>query len=231
MAYDKNAIAERLKKIRTDNNLSMQEFSELIGVSGKSTVNEWEKSRSIPSKKTLNKIAATIQVDSNFILYGNFSDYIKELVISTIKERNDEELVSAFLDYLTQIDALTQFKEYESSQEVNSIYDQIRVRETILNMAIERTLADNITELNDFLYEKGVTFSSSKSLILKTITLYYLKKLNKASLTTNSYIHELITATDPTIYDLDDLPSEDSNKITDAVTNFHNQLEQILTKQ
>ncbi|MDO1604857.1 helix-turn-helix transcriptional regulator [Lactobacillus sp. YT155] len=230
MTYNKKAIAERLKKIRTDNNLSMQEFSELIGVSGKSTINEWEKARSIPSKKTLIKIASTLQVDSNFILYGNFADYIKELVVSTIKERNDEDLVPIFLDYLTQIDALSQFKDYENSQEVNSIYDQIRIRETVLNMAIEKTLDDNIAELNDFLYEKGISFSSSKSLILKTITLYYLKRLNKANLTTNTYIHELIAATDPAIYDLGDLSGEDSNKITDAITNFHSQLEQILTK-
>ncbi|GKQ43379.1 transcriptional regulator [Companilactobacillus sp. RD055328] len=227
MTLNKKEISERITQIRKDNNLSMQDFADLIGVSGKSTINEWEKGRSIPSKKTLAKITDKLNIEANYILYGNFNDYIRDLLISVIHEKTDEQLSSTFFDYLNKIDALSRFRSYEESQPIETIQDQIRVREEIMNLAINSTIDDNISELSDFLIEHQVNFGSSTSLILKTINNYFLKKLNKLELTKHNYIQELISNSDLINYNLDSLNTDDAEKIKKIVDNFHKELLQL----
>lgn len=227
MSLNKNEISQRIIKIRQDNDLSMQDFASLIGVSGKSTINEWEKGRSIPSKKTLAKISEKLNVDANYILYGDFNEYICDLILDVIKKRSDDQLSSTFFDYLNEIDALSRFKSYEDSQTIETIQDQIRIREEIMNLAIKTTIIDNSSELTSFLTEHQIDFGSSTALTLKTINNYFLKKLNRLSLTKHNFLQELISNSELTNYNLGSLNENDREQIKQVIDNFHMQLSQL----
>ncbi|MGR3741135.1 helix-turn-helix domain-containing protein [Companilactobacillus sp. DQM5] len=231
MTYDKNQIGKRLLKIRKDNNLSMEDFAKLIDMSGKSTINEWEKGRSIPSKKALRNISKILDIDSNFILYGTFSNYVKNLILSTIKSRNDEPIISTFFDYLTEIDALSRFEFYEKEYPVQTIQDQIFIKEKILNTAIEVTLDENMDELTGFLKNNHFTFSSPQHTILNGVNIFFLKKTNKDNLSINTLIDELISVTTIDTKSINHISQNDYAKILVATNKFHTELLKIQVKE
>lgn len=50
MRINKQETGKRLRKLRKNNNLTLEEVANRCGVSGKSTVNAWEKGRAYPKK-------------------------------------------------------------------------------------------------------------------------------------------------------------------------------------
>ena len=51
------SVGERIKELRLNKGMTMEEFGELIGGVKKSSVNNWEKGENIPNKERLKKIA------------------------------------------------------------------------------------------------------------------------------------------------------------------------------
>ena len=62
-----NIVAERIKEIRKDNNLSQEEFGKIISVS-QDNVSLWEKGKSIPGTQHVINIAKAFNVTSDYIL-------------------------------------------------------------------------------------------------------------------------------------------------------------------
>lgn len=71
---DKNVLGLKIKQIREQNGLTMEEFIErLDGKSGKNrsgTVNNWESGKNSPNKKRLKKIAELGNVSVDYLLHG-----------------------------------------------------------------------------------------------------------------------------------------------------------------
>lgn len=71
---EKKKAGNRIKEIREQSGLTMEEFIEHIdGNSGKGrsgTVNNWESGQNLPNKKRLQKIASLGNVSVNYILHG-----------------------------------------------------------------------------------------------------------------------------------------------------------------
>lgn len=65
-------FANRVKKIRTDSNLTMEEMASRIGVT-KSRVNMWENNGAVPRQDALTKIATEFSVSIDYLL-GNDSE-------------------------------------------------------------------------------------------------------------------------------------------------------------
>ncbi|MBI0908000.1 helix-turn-helix transcriptional regulator [Streptococcus uberis] len=74
MKINKEAVSERLRQIRINKNLTMEEWGAILGIA-KSSISRWENG-TIPHPRTLKKIAEISNVDINYILYGTITDYI-----------------------------------------------------------------------------------------------------------------------------------------------------------
>ena len=60
-------IGKRIKELRTENNLSQQQFGKLLSVS-QDTVSLWENGKSLPTTENLIVIAKTFKVTTDYIL-------------------------------------------------------------------------------------------------------------------------------------------------------------------
>ena len=65
----KSTFSERIKKLRIDNELSMQDLASKIGVT-KSSINMWENSNSVPKDNILIELSKLFNVSIDYLL-GN----------------------------------------------------------------------------------------------------------------------------------------------------------------
>ncbi|MGO2564397.1 helix-turn-helix domain-containing protein [Brochothrix thermosphacta] len=96
---EQTTMGGRIKRIRNSLNMTMEEFAKAIKVSGKSTVNEWEKDRSIPSYTNLKNIATLASVDANWIIHGTPREYVFKVLREEALRNSD--LRSDILSYLS----------------------------------------------------------------------------------------------------------------------------------
>ena len=83
MRIDKKEVGKRLRKLREYNNLTLAEVASRCGVSGKSTVNAWEKGRAYP-KKHIDELANMYGITVDYLNYGNLGGHNMEF--DTVKE-------------------------------------------------------------------------------------------------------------------------------------------------
>lgn len=67
MEVDKKKLGQKIRSIRINNGLTMEEFGDLFGTS-KGTVNNWEKGRNSPNKRNIKKIANLAGIDVDDLL-------------------------------------------------------------------------------------------------------------------------------------------------------------------
>lgn len=68
-------VGNRIKQIRLNLGLSMEEFGKRLDTS-KGAVNNWEKGVNFPNKERLKKIADLANKDINWLLWGSFKEYM-----------------------------------------------------------------------------------------------------------------------------------------------------------
>ncbi|MEQ9763580.1 helix-turn-helix domain-containing protein [Streptococcus jiangjianxini] len=73
MKINKEAVSKRLRQIRINKNLTMDEWGQILGLA-KSSISRWENG-TIPHPRTLKKVAELSNIDLNYILYGTLTDY------------------------------------------------------------------------------------------------------------------------------------------------------------
>lgn len=95
MEHSNNQIAEKIKLLRKSKNLSQERFGRKIGLSGKS-ISAYERGRSIPPIKILNRIASTF----NTVF----------LQIQTEKKVELEDKINRVRDALTEIESILKEK-------------------------------------------------------------------------------------------------------------------------
>ncbi|KRK50979.1 helix-turn-helix domain-containing protein [Companilactobacillus kimchii] len=84
MNISKSDFGVRLMKLRKSKNLSMQGLADIIGVSGKSTINEWEKGRGLPKKATMDRLSTVLNTSSDYLYYGDLKDVLENKVLKII---------------------------------------------------------------------------------------------------------------------------------------------------
>ncbi|EOL43383.1 helix-turn-helix domain-containing protein [Enterococcus caccae] len=80
MEIDLKAAGKRIEEIRKQHNYSMALFANLVGNSSASTVNNWEKGNNLPKQERLEKIAILGNKTADWIRYGDFDNYVKQLL-------------------------------------------------------------------------------------------------------------------------------------------------------
>lgn len=83
MRIDKKETGKRLRKLREDNNLTLAEVASQLGVSGKSTVNAWEKGRAYP-KKHIDELAKMYGATVDYLNHGDLGG--QNMEFNTVKE-------------------------------------------------------------------------------------------------------------------------------------------------
>lgn len=83
MQIDKQQVGKRIHQLRTTAGLSMAALASAVGLAGKSTINDWEKGRTLASTERMTKLAVFFKVSTNYLLYGNLTEYV-----TTIFQKN-----------------------------------------------------------------------------------------------------------------------------------------------
>lgn len=101
MEIDLKAAGKRIKEIRGQHKYSMALFSNLVGNSSASTVNNWEKGNNLPKQERLKKIAILGNTTVDWIRYGDFEEYVKQLLSeANLKEELKEDQLNNLVQTL-----------------------------------------------------------------------------------------------------------------------------------
>ncbi len=172
---DKKVLGQRIKSIRLDKGMTLEEFGKLFGAS-KSSVLGWESGRNAPNKERLKTIAKLGNVSTERLLYGDFLEATdtlsqqkaKILLENTKLKRWAEELASpAHEEELLKLNISELINDIEELQE-NYFYEIIRVCSSysLKKQKGELSLTDSIAiySIRDFLSEHGLL---SKGLLIQ----------------------------------------------------------------
>lgn len=80
MNIDLIASGNRIKSIRKQHSYTMMGFAGLLGISSASTINNWEKGNNLPKPDRLEKIALLGNTTVEWIKYGEFKEYVIQLL-------------------------------------------------------------------------------------------------------------------------------------------------------
>lgn len=72
---DKQAVGQRIRHLRQTKQLSMADLAATVGVAGKSTINDWEKGRTLAANEKLATLADLFGTSTGYLLHGALSDY------------------------------------------------------------------------------------------------------------------------------------------------------------
>ena len=89
---DKNKLGSRIFKIRSNMNLTLDEFGKIINAS-KSSISEWEKGKNVPNRTRLEAIAKKGNMTVNELLYGSIDEFLENNLDTLVKntfENNDD---------------------------------------------------------------------------------------------------------------------------------------------
>lgn len=127
----KKEIGRRIKKLRQNKHLSMEELAKIINVSGKGTINNWEKGLSSPKTDNLYKLSQYFNVDENELLYGKIDDSVEFIVnyamsltsndIDNIRANN--ELLQIDLDSFSKVIFINHLAEFHKFFSWDSFVD------------------------------------------------------------------------------------------------------------
>lgn len=81
MAKNDNNVGNRIKSIRKEKGLTMEEMGNLIGGVKKSSVNNWEKGQNLPNSERLKRIAEIGGISVTRLLYGSPKEFIYNVLI------------------------------------------------------------------------------------------------------------------------------------------------------
>ena len=99
-------LADNLKKIRKDNNLSQEQLAEKLNVSRQS-VSKWESGQSYPEMDKVIQICSLFNLNINELINENISE------VNEVKESQNRtnKYISSFFDYITKVvDMFTSMK-------------------------------------------------------------------------------------------------------------------------
>ncbi|MCB5955600.1 helix-turn-helix domain-containing protein [Enterococcus sp. CWB-B31] len=101
MADNLIEVGNRIRGIRRKHNYSMASFAKLVGNSSASTVNNWEKGNNLPKTDRLEKIAILGNTTVEWIKFGDFKNYVENLLTaSTPSLRISEEQLDQLINTL-----------------------------------------------------------------------------------------------------------------------------------
>lgn len=146
-SISREEVGIRIKKIRTDKGLNLEEFANLID-SGKSNVSKWERGRNLPNDLTVKKIAEIGNISVDELLYGDSEQRIKKVLLDNT-DANDKK-IGLILNYFNNIG-----KSYPTKEEILEEYNNLmwEVKSVVEKKVSEKMLAYSIRTAEQNLFE------------------------------------------------------------------------------
>lgn len=180
MEFDKEAVGKRIKQIRKDKGLTLEEFGQIIDGAGKSIVSKWERGLTLPNTKRLKLIAKVGGYDSVYeLLYGERNAVIKLAINHALTDFTDSSKQRKY-DYEKNK------KRYEAF--INNLYEKYSnygedlLPSHDLYFQIRRSTSNELE--NEYL--RGSRTKESSLLYLRSI-------LEDAHVTISKYEHDPLT--------------------------------------
>ena len=110
-------LADNLKKIRKDNNLSQEQLAEKLNVSRQS-VSKWESGQSYPEMDKVIQICSLFNLNINELINENISE------VNEVKESQNRtnKYISSFFDYITKV--VDMFSSMKFGQIIKCLFEQ-----------------------------------------------------------------------------------------------------------
>ena len=115
---DNMNLADNLKKIRKDNNLSQEQFAEKLNVSRQS-VSKWESGQSYPEMDKVIQICNLFNLNINELINEN----ITEINEKKESQNRTNKYISSFFDYITKV--VEMFSSMKFGQIVKCLFEQL----------------------------------------------------------------------------------------------------------
>jgi len=180
---DLDNIGQRIKNLRQSNNLTLEQLANKIGVAGKSTVNSWEKGRTIPNKSNLDKLSKVLNTTNGYLLYGSFEFYLNEILGYILDNlNNDLELKHSLISYLKLTTDFTKNTPglYFDGNKPLTLDKQDELIDSYTNKEISNILEKNKIDIYAYLLNRGINYDSPLNDIITNIQSYFDGKSNNA---------------------------------------------------
>lgn len=189
MKIDKKSVGIRLKRLRKEKNLTLDEEAKLLNVAGKTTVNAWEKGRAYP-KKHIDKLAELYNTTIEYLNYGDLKNYIQKYIEQEFHSENTPihnwliEYFNKFYDYENYKNENRRVNVIERDAEGNSFIEVCSDAnsELIQNFSIEclnKFILENLDKIHDEVQGETI-FENNKAYdekFLENHITFYIKKL------------------------------------------------------
>ena len=148
MNIDKKALGQRIKSIRQDKGLTMEEFGKFFDNASKGVISNWEKGSNIPNNTRLKMIAQFGGISVDELLYGDYQARIKKILLD--KPDIDEERIEFFLKFFIDSN-----NKYPTKEEIFEQYDKLMesVDSTAKKMVAQKLLAYHIRHSEELLFD------------------------------------------------------------------------------
>lgn len=212
---NKIEIGSRIKTIRKNKNFSMQKLADLVDVAGKSTINEWEKGRSLPSKEKLQLLAKVLDVNFRYLVFGSFTEFVKETMLFSIDNKTSEKLTTYFFSFANRTHPISKVSDDNNL----SAEEQLKLAENLLHEITLKTITETLDDLCEFLLNLGYSYETQETDILNSAADFYKLKAGKDFKTKQDFIDNLIADIDNNIYSLNQSKDLDFNRTVENLVN------------
>ncbi|MFB9768691.1 helix-turn-helix domain-containing protein [Lactiplantibacillus modestisalitolerans] len=243
MQINKQATGQRIHQLRQTAHLSMAELASAVGVAGKSTINDWEKGRTLPRAERLQRLANVLATTPDFLLHGSLSEYARA-ILKTNGLNNSEfnVLLWEYIDLTTTNpnilsgDAFNPTTNHRSTTEIRD-----RVIDPVIDRALDELLPKLLQHLttapypdsDEIINQANELFRNRIQVIRRTFTGKYNRIIRLIDnvdlyekLGTDADLKDYLNQATPTTsgYDIDRAYQQKMNAL---LTIFHQQLNQL----
>lgn len=93
-----NSLSDRLKQLRNEKNMTMQNLADELGIKNSGTINNWEKGTRTPKEKYLLAYAKYFNVPVDWIKYGDYDEYAKNVLEQAL--RDEDNIINKRFKYI-----------------------------------------------------------------------------------------------------------------------------------
>ena len=195
MEIYKKGVGLRLAKSRKEKNLTLNDVASFLSVSGKTTVNAWEKGRSYP-KKHIKELAKLYGIDENYLKFGSLNEYVKQILFDEFKKDTSNvktwifEYFRKFYDYNQVVHGfhLDKNGNYIANQDEDLEWLKDYERE-----CFDKFLKDNLDNIVKEIEKNSIGYNDTKikQLVIRYITILTLKKKSEFMSITKNITYKL----------------------------------------
>lgn len=222
--YNKTDIGKRIRRIRQNLGMTLEEFGKLFGTS-KSIVYRWENGTSLPNPERLKNIAKIGDKTVDEILYGNLGEYLTSLLHGLSDKLMNDDSIPDML--AKNIFSNTRSKYYQSNREITEHFANINSFEE-LERDFKETSEKAIFLAKNGQYRDEAIYKEFKSDIEKALYYfldYYMYPDFNEEYPLNPDVPFMLNYTVP-----EGMNEEFRNEVEKATYKFLDELEEIFNK-